>query len=390
MEDEQLRRNRQRRMEHRKRQQRKRQLRNRILIVAVGVLILVLIIWGIASCASSGSDKNKNANTSSTTTAAQITAPPVTQPPTEVIPAIADNGQDGVVTDSGIYLWNNQGYELFSGTEESAKNYALAISGYKNQLGSEINVYNLVVPGHAEFGLPDRLKENAPTRSQKENTNSIYNSYSADVKAVDVYDTFNKHKNEYIYFNTDHHWTGLGAYYAYTEFARVAGFEPTEITDLTAHNIEGFLGSLYTATNDSSLAQNADTVTYYDIPGNYTTNILVAGDEELTEVGALNYSDVATDGAYSVFIWGDNPLTQVKHIDSNNDKKILVIKESYGNAFVPFLVNNYDEVHVIDFRHYSGNVKEYCTQNGIKEVLFLNGIMSANNAMQIDSMNTLF
>ena len=67
-----------------------------------------------------------------------------------------------------------------------------------------------------------------------------------------------------------------------------------------------------------------------------------------------------------------------------------MIKESYGNAFAPYLAYNYDEVHVIDFRYYSGSLKQYCSDNGITEVLFLNGVMSANTPLQLDNMDGLF
>lgn len=73
-----------------------------------------------------------------------------------------------------------------------------------------------------------------------------------------------------------------------------------------------------------------------------------------------------------------------------NGDKIALVKDMYGNAFAPFLSNNYDEVHVIDFRYFKGNLKEYCEKNKIKTVLFLNGVMSANSALQIENMNKLF
>ena len=98
----------------------------------------------------------------------------------------------------------------------------------------------------------------------------------------------------------------------------------------------------------------------------------------------------AGSNTYSLFIMGDNPLT-VLHSDSEKGtgKKIAVIKESYGNAFSPYLTNNYSEVHIIDFRYFGQNLADYCKQNGITEVLYLNGIMSANTQVQLDSMDGL-
>ena len=77
-------------------------------------------------------------------------------------------------------------------------------------------------------------------------------------------------------------------------------------------------------------------------------------------------------------------------INKLNGKKIAVIKESYGNAFVPYLTANYEEVHVIDFRYFEDNLKDYCTTNGIEEVMFVNNIVAANTAIQVDRIRTLF
>ena len=101
------------------------------------------------------------------------------------------------------------------------------------------------------------------------------------------------------------------------------------------------------------------------------------------------YEGAAGSGAYITFIYGDSSLF-IEYNDTNkNGKKIAVVKESYGNAFVPYLTNNYEEVHIIDFRYFTQNIKEYMQENGITEILFLNNTMSANAAMQVDRIREL-
>ena len=78
------------------------------------------------------------------------------------------------------------------------------------------------------------------------------------------------------------------------------------------------------------------------------------------------------------------------NVENNDGNKLLVIKDTFGSAIVPYLAANYDEVHVIDFRYYEGSVKDYCNKKGIKNVLFLNGIMSANSAAQVNKLSELF
>ena len=93
---------------------------------------------------------------------------------------------------------------------------------------------------------------------------------------------------------------------------------------------------------------------------------------------------------YNIFMYGDNPVTKIINDNEKNGKKILVIKDAYGNAFVPWLINNYDEVHAIDFRSYNGNAISYCVQNDITDVLFINSTVSSSVTTQIDKMSALF
>lgn len=386
-----------RRQEYMRKQRLKRRRRNRMIIVGTGVAILIILILIIVcivrGCSSASKEKEPTQPPTEATTAAVAARPaePVTQPG---VKEIEDNGEDGRMTDGSIFIWDNKGFELFFGGDDSAKEYADRINEYKKQLGSGITVYDMVVPNHTEFGLPTRLSEklqnDGSTHSQRQNISAIYNGLSSDIKAVDIYDVLNEHKTEYIYFNTDHHWSGLGSYYAYTKFAEVAGFKPFALKDAEKHSIDGFLGSLYTISNDSTLSSNPDRVDYYTFPGDYTCLITQDGSSEPMEADIYYPNATAGSNTYGVFIWGDNPLTVIKNKNGGSGRKIALVKESYGNAFAPYLAYNYDEVHVIDFRYYTGNLKQYCSDNGITEVLFLNGVMSANTPLQLDNMDGLF
>lgn len=369
-----------------------KRLRNRIIIVSVGILILVLIITIISSmfkaCTGSGKDdKNNNTTFPSTQAATQ----PATQSPNAAqlnftTPNIKDDNTEGYMG-TNAYIWNGAAFELFGGDEYRAELYADCINSYKNKLGSDITVYNMVVPNHTEMGLPQRLKSSsAPSDSQAENIKQIYSKLDNSVVAINAYNKLAEHCNEYIYFNSDHHWTALGAYYAYTAFADVTNQSVLDLSTCTENKIEGFTGS-FANTNDGL---STDTVSYYTFPYNITMDI--TDSNGVTSNYDSPYYQYAEAGSntYGVFIVGDNPLT-VLHSDSQNGtgKKIAVIKESYGNAFAPYLTNNYSEVHIIDFRYFTQNLADYCKQNGITEVLYLNGIMSANTQVQLDSMDAL-
>jgi len=305
--------------------------------------------------------------------------------PTPTAPPIFDDGTDGYMS-AGLYIWNKSAFELFYGWEGAAINYAHAVSSFKAPLGDR-KVYNMVVPNHSEFGLPDRIRDKIGVTSQRKNTSDVYNNYTADIIAVDIYDIMNLHNNEYLYFNTDTHWAPLGAYYAYTKFCEVAEAEAFPLEKMTKTTVENFTGYLYFATNESVLKENPDHIDLYEAPFDYSIGLSYDG-YEFSEVATINGTDPSM--GYSMFAWGDNPCFKIINNDLTTGKKLVLVKDSYGNAMVPFLAMSFDEVHVIDFRHFTRNLPAYCDENGITDVLFFNNSMSANVASQVESMKSLF
>lgn len=355
-----------------------------VIMTALCVAMAALLMLTCTQC--------KPASPAETTpeeTAAEIATAAETTVPTVNLsfdtPDIPDDGTDGYISsvDPGVYIYKNATYELCGASDEAGKDYAAAISEFK-KAAPDFTVYNIVVPTHTEFGVPARLTAGIYTASQSENIKTIYTNYSADVKAINVYNALCRHKDEYIYFNTDHHWTGLGAYYAYQAFCEQTGQTALALTDCTEKTIDGFEGSFFDT--DSSLTP--DTVHYWELPYQTHARLQAESGAEMTDA-SVYYEGAAGNGAYITFIQGDSSLFIEYNDENKNGKKLAVVKESYGNAFVPYLTNNYEEVHIIDFRYFSDNLKNYMTENGITEVLFLNNTMSANAAVQVDRIREL-
>ncbi|MGE7770943.1 DHHW family protein [Viridibacillus arvi] len=275
-----------------------------------------------------------------------------------------------------IITLGDRAVEIFYGNEGNAERYTNAISSTKQALGDQVEVYNMVVPSSVEFALPQKYQN--MSKSQKPVIDKIYDNLDSKVKTVDAYKALEKHKNEYIYFNTDHHWTSLGAYYAYEQFAKEAGFQAKSLNEFKKYSKKDFLGTLYTQTQDTKLKENADVVDYYKIPVDYDVFRYEKGKED-TPVSSTLYADYV-DGvnAYSLFLHGDFPMIKIQNNDSNNGKKLVVVKESYGNAFVPFLIPHYDEIYVVDSRYYNSSLKKLVNEKEVKEVLFINNIFAAN------------
>lgn len=367
----------------RKQELKKAKARRRFIIILIFTLI-VIIVCLVSSCVHNIFSSNKDNSTSQSNT--QVSSSDVSNSSSD-INDIPDNGENGYLTEQGIFIWDNKAFETFEAFENSATAYAGAISYYKSKLGNDINIYNLVVPTHTAFGLPDRLEKTIPSADQKEYLNQIFKSYSTNVIPVNVYDTFEEKKKEYLYLNTDHRWTSLGAYYAYCEFCEVSGESPIQISELTSNKISGFIGTLYSTSKAEVLNNNPDTITYYDMPESYSVSILKSNSSDWNEYRGM-YNESSND--YDVFIYGDNPVTWIINDTEKNGKNILVVKDSYGNAFVPWLINNYNEVHSIDFRSYNGNIISYCIENDINDVLFINSTVNSSVSTQVDKLSALF
>lgn len=337
---------------------------------------------------SSGTSQPAESAVSSAQPAEAPTPAPTPSPtPEPTPPPIPDDGSDGYLS-SGVYIWQNKAFELFYGSTDAAAAYAQAISGYQQQLPGT-TVYNMVVPNHSEFGLPERIRDDMGCTSQRENLSDVFANYTegSQVIPVDIYDALDYHKDQYLYFNTDTHWAPLGAYWAYTAFCEAANQTAAPLSDFTVSTVEDFTGYLYVATGESCLAENPDHIDLYEPGFDYTIELSYDG-VSFTELSGMYAPDEGM--GYSMVLWGDNPLVRITNHDDASGRKLLLVKDSYGNAIAPFLAANYSEVHVADFRSFPGKLPAYCQENGITDVLFFNNVMSANTYSQIETMNGLF
>ena len=380
-------RNRNRKKAHKKR------TRNRIIIVSVFVVLFIVFVIVITSCSnavcSGCSGKKAEEEQQQAEEAMAKATQPAAQPAADLEfnkPNIKDDGKSKGMNDGGLYVWNKQAFELFFGNDTMAERYAELMNKAADNLGSSIKTYSIIVPNHTEMGLPDRLKntdDGASTQPQDVYIKASYSNMAKNVVPINAYNKLSEHCNEYVYFASDHHWTGLGAYYAYTAFAEKAKLPVLNLADCTEEKIEGFQGT-FTGMVSSEL--NKDTVSYWEFPYEVTVDITNTNGEEL-QVDSTYYDE--SDG-YGVFIYGDNPLEVIKsQSPSAKNEKVAIIHESYGNAFVPYLTYDYSEVYSIDFRSWNGSLKSFCQQKGITNVIFLNGVMSSATQVQLDSIENI-
>ena len=312
----------------------------------------------------------------------------------EITDTIKNKDNSGPLPDDGavgevkkrLFVFKNRAFEMFGGSTAMGKSYANVINSY-NRLGIPgLQVYNLIIPVALEFELTEKYKKlQKPNRPAIE---SIYNELDSTIKKVWAIDEIRKHREEYIYFNTDHHWTSLGAYYAYRAFCETAGLIPVSLDTVRYKVKSTFLGSLYRLTRDPKLKENPDSVKYYLFRD--SVRFYIGSSNSLTYWGKSKMYGEGANGSnsYSVFLQGDLPIVKME-TQHNNGRKIAIVKESYGNAFAPFLVSNYEKIIVVDQRYYTGDFVAMLKKEGINELLFINNIFAAHTPFHIEKIKSL-
>lgn len=285
-----------------------------------------------------------------------------------------------------LFLYQNMGMQIFGSSEKASQRYAKIINSYAEELDG-VKVYNLIAPSSIEFYLPQKYQ--GISSSEKENIQFLQEQLSNRVIAVDAYSEIEKHKEEYIYFRTDHHWTVRGAYAAYIAFCKAAQLEPLALDKMERHQIDGFVGTFYNQTQDEKLAQTPDFVEYFVPPTQMEIWRYQRG-KPFQPLKTSLFASYATGGpnTYSVFLHGDFPLIHIK-TDNHTGKKIMLVKESFGNAFAPFLVSHYDEVFIVDQRYFELNLTDFIKEKGITDLLILNNIFAINTEVRIAELEKI-
>ena len=274
----------------------------------------------------------------------------------------------------------------FKANEKAGTCYSDIANKYKDTFGDSVNVYCLVIPTAVEFYCPDKARSRI--LPQWPVINNIFSHLNENVKAVDAYTPLSQHVDEDIYLRTDHHWSPRGAYYAAREIARMAGVPFKDFSSYEEHVAHGYVGSMYGYTHDITVKKAAEDFIYWTPVGvEYTTTYInysldkefhVTGEYGPTE-GEYFQSQLVKDGSggcYCVFMGGDSKITQVR-TSTANDRRILILKDSFGNAIPGWLFFSFEEVHVIDFRYFTKNMVKYVKDNGITDIVFANNIFNA-------------
>ena len=203
---------------------------------------------------------------------------------------------------------------------------------------------------------------------------ATYDMMDSGVTTVDCMGLMDEHRDEYLFYRTDHHWTSLGAYYASAAYCQANGLTPWSLDSYDTVIRTGYTGSLYMyGGHPAELQRNPD----YSVARFPHVGYAMAYYRD-----GVSYNGQAVNGSVSdyagMFLCGDQPLTVITS-DNKNGKTLLVFKESYGNAFVPYMIDYYERVVVVDIREDVGSVANIISQYGVTDALIINNCQAATS-----------
>ena len=299
---------------------------------------------------------------------------------------------------SGIILVDTgktiRAIEPYKANYENGTAYAKIVNKYKHTFPN-VNVYCMIIPNAVAFYCPDTAK--TWTDAERPAICNILSNLSSDVKPVDIFETLQAHTEEPIYSRTDHHWAPLGAFYAAQRFAEVAHADFKDLSEYEPHVIHDYVGSMRTFSRDKAIMEAPEDFVYY-VPRDSsfsasritykkvskrvgrkrhrrTISWLSASEPEAFSF-FRNYED-GNSSAYCVFMGGDTNTTSVV-TQTKNKRRLLILKDSYGNALPSNLFSSFEEIHVVDCRYFLQNMVDFVKAHAITDILFANNLIHAS------------
>ena len=332
-------------------------------VLAAAVIIIAVVTAPKLSAQKDEKTSAAASETAAATQAATETEPEKTEPTTSSVgigvQPIGEYSLNGYIVVTG-----DAAMEMYSIASTKLKEYAASANNLASKIPSS-KVYVMLAPTRMEFYGPEEYRTGS--HSQQMGISTAYLALNPEV-------------------------TGVDAYYAYKAFCESAGLTCTPLDSFQSGKLDDFVGSMYRYTQSENLKKNPDYVEYflprYDVSAeSFSTADMTDG--KPLRVISTNITDESSK--YLTFIQGDKPL--IKMVSScGSGKKVLLIKESYGNALAPFLLDTFSEVYVLDPRQESiqgMNIPSFVENNGIDTVLFCNYTMVPSNSKYMNALNAM-
>ena len=290
----------------------------------------------------------------------------------------------GKIEINGIFTGDDRMIQLWKGYDSEHIDKNLAAINKFAASNPDLPVYFLLAPTSQEI-YSGIMPASAPIGSQADLYEHCKEQLT-DCRSINVFNMLKKHSDEYIYYRTDHHWTSLGAYYAYYEAAKAMGLKPLELSQFDIeHASSDFRGTLFSKTLDFGVTP--DVMDYYHIKdADYGLKLTVNTGSELIEQDSLYFREyLDVKDKYSSFMGPNSPLMTVE--TGIEGPSLLIFKDSYAHSFIPFLANHYSKITVLDMRLNNMSVSSVVDISEYDSVLVLYNAITFSEDKNIRKLN---
>mgnify|MGYP004453764279 CR=1 FL=1 len=275
----------------------------------------------------------------------------------------------GVHKENGIYVGKNgqllEDIEVPEG-EHLSENIK-AIQSFADE-NADIPVRMMIAPDAATV-LSSSLPALAKVEDQNQMISMVKKALGDSVEWIDVSSALNKHKKEKIYYKTDQHWTALGAFYAFQDAASKLGISGDVSDEYISYIVSDNFNGMLASKSGVNLKEKEQIEIY--VPKEEDNDLIVNYvDEGKRTTSLYDSSALETKNQYDVYLGGNSSLLDIKTV-STSTKRLLLVKDSFADCFIPFLTPYYREIVVVDPRYYSGTIQNVMDTYRISEVLFL-------------------
>lgn len=287
---------------------------------------------------------------------------------------------------NNVYTIDGQMLQTFKTYDKEQVTSAIEAINLFAERHPDMPVSMMIAPTSQEF-LSGKIPSYTGLLSEKAFIDELYKQ-TKNISTIDCLSNLSGHSDEYIYYRTDHHWTSLGAYYAYTSAAKTLGFSPY---GASAFNIEtassDFRGTLYSRTLDDSI--DPDVMEYYHLRENAPTIHLTTTNDKgktITNDSLYFREFLEVKDKYSSFTGSNAPIVNIE-TNVDNGKSLLIIKDSYAHSLVPFLANHYSRITMVDMRYINVALNYFVDFESYDQTLFMyNAITFAEDAKHINTL----
>lgn len=275
---------------------------------------------------------------------------------------------------NNVYIGkNNQLLEKFiEADEEVTKEKINAVNNFFKE-NSSLKTSFMLVPTASKV-LEEKLPKYAPMDDELKYMDKIQQGLDSNIKFINPYKDLYNNREKYIFYKTDHHWTSKGAYISYLTMTKELELEPKKEEDFTIKKVtDSFYGSL--SSKIGVMSGTRDEIEIY----NSTKDKIVVNYEEEQKKTTTLFNSEALDkkDKYEVFTGGNHPIINIKTL-GDPEKRLLILKDSYANSFIPFLTSHYGEINVIDLRYYTDDLQKLIKSREITDLMFLYNVNTFN------------